>query len=482
VRLRLGDWSLMAAWLGSWIGDAGRTDNLGRGDVRFSDDLDNLAYLRLQRLGRGALRRFIATASVHALSEREDRRRCNTLDSGAVADRAGCIEGRASAVKALEVRQDDVLGLGLQAEAGLGLGDAIELSIGTEVRHEWVGSERLDRDLRGNFSDGSTWGTADAWLWLEAEILGRPPDPPPDAPRLTLSGGVRGTTVFAHAPDVPGLGDVDYDFQGVVGAVRTNLTLGQGLSAWLGLSQGFRAPNLQETTVLGDTGQTFEVPNDDLRPQTTDMLEAGLRFRGGERASFTLVGFGTRVKDAIVRAPATFEGQGEVDGKDVVRRVNATRTEYFGLEAQLALGPFRGFELMGALGLIDGELVEQDGDVTAPRRLPPFQGRVTALWRSAWKSLRIEAGVRFSAAQHLLAEEDRKDLRICGNADGSALDSDCKGTPGWADVYVGASFDPTEDLTLRLRAENLLDQRYRVHGSGYEQPGLGASLGLSYRL
>jgi len=489
VRGGSGLWSLTSAWLGSWIGHAARTDNLGRGDVRFTDDLDNLAYLRLQRLGTGALRRLNATLSLHSLAEREDRRRCETLDDGAVADRAGCIDGLGSAVSAVEVREDGVLGLGLQTEVGLRLHDDVELSVGAELRHEWVGSERLDAKQRGNYSDGSTYGTADAWLWLEAVLLHRagssdhPPATPGSeaAPRLMLSGGLRATTVFAHAPEVPGLGAVDYDFQGLVGALRLSVIIERALHAWLGLSQGFRAPNLQETTALGDTGSTFEVPNADLSPQKTDTLEAGLRL-AGEAMSFTLVGFGTRLLDAIVRGPATFNGLDEIDGKEVVQRINATRTEYYGLEAQSSVGPFRGFELGGALGWIEGSLVDLNGEVTAPRRLPPFQGRVSFGWRTAWKSLRFEAGVRFAAAQHRLGKDDRKDLRICGNALGTALVSDCDGTPGWADVYLGASIDPIPDLTVRFRADNLLDQRYRVHGSGLDQPGLGASLALTYRL
>lgn len=135
----------------------------------------------------------------------------------------------------------------------------------------------------------------------------------------------------------------------------------------------------------------------------------------------------------------------------------------------------------GTLGWLDGTLTEQDGDETAPRRLPPLQGRVAVRWQGDWKRLRVEGGVRFSAAQRRLAAEDERDLRICGNADGTALLDDCDGTDGWTSVYLGAAMAPTEQMELRLRAENLLDARYRVHGSGFEAPGLGVELGLGYR-
>jgi len=493
ARLMLGaGWRLEVASLGSRLGDAGRTDSLGRGDVRFADNLDSLSYVRLERRSReDALARLAVTAAVHFMGEDESRRRCKVGEDSLVSDRAGCIAGDAEALRsANELRSDSALALQLAALGELRFfEERLAILVGLEGVTETIGSERVDKpELRGNFSDGSSYTTADAWTWIDATLIGPAivrSGESPDAWRLRVAGGVRGTGVFASAPDVPGLGDVDYDFAGVVGAARVSALWGgdrDGLHLWTGMSQGFRAPNLQETTVLGDTGSTFEVPNDELAPQRNQTFEVGLRLAGA-KSSLTLVGYTTRVDDAIVRERTTFQGEAKVDGKDVFRRVNATRVDYKGLEAQVALAtPIDGLALEGAIGVIDGRLIEVDGDETAPRRLPPMQGKVGVSWRSQWKKLRIEGGVLFSSAQRHLAADDLTDLRICGDRDREgALLTDCQGTDGWANVYLGASIAPTDALAVRLRVENLLDEQYRTHGSGYDAPGIGVELGATYR-
>lgn len=481
LRLKLGDdWALTGTLIGSFTEDAGRIDNLGRGEVRFADNLDNLAYLRLSKRAEGMLRRLVFTTSFHAINEVEDRRRCNTVDGGGVEDRSGCISGSESAVKSLETKEDGVNGLGISAELGLALMDQLDLDLGAEFRNEWVSSARVDDPTkRGNFSDGSTFGTVDGWLWLEGRPLWSDYIENDQKVRVKVEGGLRATAVFAHAPDVPGVGDVDYDFAGLVGAVRASALIGQGLHFWGGFSQGFRAPNLQETTVLGDTGSTFEIPNPDLGPQKNDTVELGLKMRT-EQASFALVGFTSTMTDSIAREKATFEGQEQVDGKDVYRRINAGKTEYTGIEAQLEVGPFKGVTVLGSVGYVDGTTESGDDEVT-PRRLPPFQGRAAIRYQSGWKGLRVESGVRFSAAQNRLHPEDERDYRICGNSDGTALMTECEGTPGWANVYIGAAIQPVEDLEVRLRAENMLDQEYKVHGSGFLSAGRSFELGLGYR-
>ena len=486
LRLELGDeWALTGTLIGSFTEGATRIDNLGRGELRFADNLDNLAYLRLTKRADGMLRRLVFTTSFHAITETEDRRRCKTIEGGAVEDRQGCIEGAGSALRdgpdvKPETKEDGVNGLGVSAEIGLALLDRLDLDIGTEFRNEWVSSARLDKpDARGNFSDGSTFGTVDGWLWLEGRPLWSDYEPNDQKVRLKIEGGLRATAVFAHAPDVPGVGDVDYDFAGLVGAVRASALIGRGLHFWGGFSQGFRAPNLQETTVLGDTGSTFEIPNADLGPQRNNTVELGLKMRS-DKASFSIVGFATTMTDSILRERSTFNGQSQVEGKDVYRRINGGETSYTGLEAQLEVGPFEGLTVLGSVGYVDGTQESGDTEVT-PRRLPPFQGRAAVRWTSQWKSFRVETGVRFSAAQARLNPEDARDYRMCGNSDGTALLAECTGTPGWANVYVGAAIQPIENLEVRLRAENMLDQEYKVHGSGFLSPGRSFELGLGYR-
>jgi outer membrane receptor protein involved in Fe transport len=46
-----------------------------------------------------------------------------------------------------------------------------------------------------------------------------------------------------------------------------------------------------------------------------------------------------------------------------------------------------------------------------------------------------------------------------------------EGTAGWAILGTKASWRPNDVWQINLMADNLLDKRYRVHGSGIDSPG-----------
>ena len=470
-------WRLTALYLGGSLPDAGRADGLPKGDVRRSDNLDNFGYVRLEHRARaGFLRQLEVTASAHHLREENTRWRCPTDDSGTVAERQGCVDLDPDVAAVRSINLDAVTALALSVLArGHALDDRLQLTVGVDGQHEWIASERSDDPTaRGNFSDGSTY----AMLGAFARVEGRPVLLP-GVVEVVLSGALRGTGVFASAPDVPGLGTVDFDHVGLTGGGSVRALLGGRLDLYAGVWQGFRAPNLQETTVLGDTGQTFEVPNADLGPERSTLIEGGAKIHTAELGLAVGV-FRNALSDAIVREDATYGGQSEVDGKRVVRRTNATEATYRGVEATFRARLGDRVVVDGQLSHIDGEVTDSAGDGSPPRRLPPFQGGAGLTWR-ALDTLSLGVDLRFAAGQTALNPEDRADPRICGDPSGAnALLSPCTGTPGWTTVGVGVTWLPVPALTLRARVENVSDTRYRVHGSGYDAAGVNAKLLARY--
>ena len=67
--------------------------------------------------------------------------------------------------------------------------------------------------------------------------------------------------------------------------------------------------------------------------------------------------------------------------------------------------------------------------------------------------------------QDRLSDRDIRDIRI--NPDGTA---------GWAIFGTKASWRPNDVWKIDLVADNLLDKRYRVHGSGIDAPGRNFSI------
>jgi len=471
------DWRITAAYLGGSLPDAGRVDGLPKGDVRQSDNLDNFGYVRLDhRAHTGFLRELQVTLHAHHMREENKRWRCGTDDSGTVEDRAGCAELDSDVASVRSIHLDTVTALGLSALArGHLLEDRLQITVGLDAQNEWIGSERVDDpDSRGNFSDGSTY----AMLGAFARVEGRPLILPGVA-EIVVGGALRGTGIIASAPDVPGLGDVDYDFAGLTGGGSVRFLLGERLNLFAGVWQGFRAPNLQETTVLGDTGQTFEVPNADLGPERSTLVEGGAKIYTAD-LSLAVSVFRNALSDAIIREDATYQGQSEVDGKEVVRRVNGTSATYRGFEAAFRARLHERVALNAQLSYVDGEVTDLDGESQPPRRLPPFQGGAGLSWQVR-DNLALGVDVRFAAGQTALNDGDRSDLRICGEPSGvnGVLDP-CPGTAGWASVGLGVSWLPIPELTLRARVDNLLDAKYRVHGSGYDAAGVNAKLLARY--
>jgi outer membrane receptor protein involved in Fe transport len=81
---------------------------------------------------------------------------------------------------------------------------------------------------------------------------------------------------------------------------------------------------------------------------------------------------------------------------------------------------------------------------------------------TAWS---LESWLTIAGEQDRLSDRDIRDVRI--NPDGTA---------GWAMVGTMVSWRPNDIWNIDLVADNLLDKRYRVHGSGIDAPGRNFSI------
>ncbi|MBI1923582.1 TonB-dependent receptor, partial [Candidatus Poribacteria bacterium] len=132
-------------------------------------------------------------------------------------------------------------------------------------------------------------------------------------------------------------------------------------------------------------------------------------------------------------------------------------------------------------------------DATKPweghiRREPPLNGILGARWERPSDRFWGEFFVRGAAKQDRLNRDDIRDPRIPGktretkevtfDADGRAIDA---GTPGWVTLNIRGGVRLTEYNRLNLALENILDKRYREHGSGIDAPGINLIVSLDNR-
>ena len=476
------EWQITTAYLGMLMRNAGRTDTLGRGELRFYDNDDHLAYVRAEYSGSGVVQHVRAAASYHRLWERVDRVHCATTDT-LVTDLARCTALDEGVIEKKRRNNDtvDVVGGDVSIRLGL-LEDRLRIDAGLEVYQDFVSSSREDakasdgfvyeRRPRGNFSDGSRYLDLGTFVNLAGTLL----DTGPRHFQIRMNAGGRFSHFEAKAPDVPELGDVEYRFDGFVGSGGLQLLMPGIFHVYGSFVEGFRAPNLQETTVLGNTGSKFEVPNDNLKPERSDTIEVGARGAIGP-VTLGVAYFHSWLEDAIDEEPTTYEGKTELDaGTPVIRRVNAAEGKAQGVEGSLGLHVWR-FTLRATAAWMQSELTAADGQTHPSRRTPPAFGTASLRYDHPEQRFYVELSTRWAGRQDALHPSDEKDLRICETELHSGmLQAQCEGTPGWATLNLRGGWRPLEYLRADLSITNLLDARYRQHGSGILAAGIDARL------
>ncbi|MGB5491475.1 MAG: TonB-dependent receptor, partial [Woeseiaceae bacterium] len=341
--------------------------------------------------------------------------------------------------------------------------DAGSWIVGAEFYHDKVGSQRSEEDLlsgtrqalTSRFPDGSRVRQAALFGNLQRQI----------SSRHNLSGGIRVSNddVTLPATAVSSAAAIDTtDVGGDIGWIFDATERWQ-LLANLGL--GFRAPNVFDLGTLGNRpGNRFNIPNTTLDSERVAQFDVGVRFRS-DRLRLDLMVYTLRYDDRI-----TSVGTGAVtpDGRDIVQSVNAAESSIRGVETGIE---FRISDALSARAVLNYTWGEQQAlaDVTEPAdRIPPFNGKL-ALSYDNGGDYRVESWLRFADGQDRLSARDVRDTRI-----------DPQGTPGWAVAGVRLQKTYLDRWLFSVTLDNVLDKRYRVHGSGLDAPGQNLMMGARY--
>jgi len=368
--------------------------------------------------------------------------------------------------------EDDVFGAFVQLESETRLGT---LSWGLEWYHDEVdsffrefeadGSPRPHRP-RGPVADDASYDLAG--LYLQDAFSVR------DDLEVTLGGRFN----YAHAeaakvdPDpssAPELGPVSEDFSSVVGSLRGVYHATEEWNIFTGVSQGFRAPNLSDLTRfdVSRSGEV-EIPSPDLRPEDFVAFEAGTKIRLESielQASYHY----TIIDGMIVRFPT---GQ-MIAGDPAVTKDNVGDGFTHGVElgARWRLG--RGFTLFGSAGWVEGEVdsIVDGAERSQPSsRMPPAMGILGLRWDSPSRRWWVEGTVTIADGQDRLSPRDRTDTQRIPPG----------GTPGYTIYSMRAGGRIRDGLHGFIGVENFTNKDYRIHGSGQDETGTNAIVGLDW--
>ena len=285
--------------------------------------------------------------------------------------------------------------------------------------------------------------------------------------RFVLSAGARYTYAEASLGRFAGGGDESRDWDDTVGSLRGIYSLSDGWSVYGGISQAFRAPNLDDLT--GNLSAKSGAPvigDPDVNPEKYITYELGAR-QQTEATSLNLAVFYTAADELIVSSFTDPTLKTSIAS-------NAGDGYVYGVELEGAWRFHPQWTLSGFAAWQKGE-TESSTFVGGPveekpnTRQLPLSGSVALRWDDASGKFWVEG--RILAANH----EDRIS-DVDQAADNQRIPTG--GTPGYVVASLRAGWHARENLDLTCGIENLTDESYRTHGSGQNEAGLSGIFGV----
>jgi outer membrane receptor protein involved in Fe transport len=436
---------------------------------------------------------------------------------GSLSGRLREIDARVSYLSLRETRERFRLGLDRidREKDGVGsLGGAVtlrstvlgtDLATGIDLSNDWVTStaekERIGEPTREPLDRGQALGLAsdlgfggpryvDGSRLLQAGAFAQ--DRIPLGRRFSLDAAVRvnaWNVDIPADPSTPAIPSLAPSTAGASSSLFGRYSVGDGFLVFLGVSQGMRAPNIDERVALGCTSDGYDVPSTDLETEKSVSTEAGVKLDLFGIVAAQLFYSFTYLADPVLRVPATLvTPSGSISkiqcgsvaaGKPtlvpVMKRVSGKSALLHNLEALVELNLGTRWRLFALTSFARGDatLPPPSGSAEPMDRVPPFGGTAGLRFWITEVSGFAEVMVRWAARQDRLSSSDLEDPRTCPQGPTS-----CEGTPGFAVLSLRGAARIARGLRALLAVENLTNERYRIHGSALEGPGLSAIVGL----
>lgn len=254
--------------------------------------------------------------------------------------------------------------------------------------------------------------------------------------------------------------DESADWDSTVGSLRANYEINPDWNLYGGLSQAFRAPNLDDLSgnLTAKAGST-SLGSTDVDPEKFLTAEIGVRHMD-ERVSFSFGLFHTWIDDLISTVPVT-------DGSSTTITTNAASGYIYGVELDAAWRFHPQWTLSGFAAWQEGrneipEFLGGPANEKPMTRQLPLTGSLSLRWSHPSDKFWVESRLTAAASEDRITARDQA-------ADNQRIPTN--GTPGYLVAEIHAGWRVNENLALSCCIENLTDQDYRHHGSGQNEPG-----------
>ncbi|GMQ87086.1 MAG: TonB-dependent receptor [Gammaproteobacteria bacterium] len=364
---------------------------------------------------------------------------------------------------------DKVYTLGFNLQADTLLAERHLVTYGVEYYSDRVDSKRVDSDggvntkKPGTFPDDSEYLTSGIYLQDEYQL----------GTSSKIVAGVRYSYSRAQT-DLKdfGFGNFDENYSDFTASLRWSGLIAEQMRMFAGVSQGFRAPNLDDLAVLRSTNEGIDVPSPNLDSEESINYELGLKLnKSAWQGTLTL--FWSEFDDLIDRQRGTYKGLDFIDdngngvqdpGEDnVVQKFNVGEARIYGIEVDSSVALGSQWSLNGNISWAKGK---NKTDKEPVSRIPPLRAYLAARWQQPGKRYWIEPFVELVDRQDRLSSRDERDPRI---PDG--------GTRGYGTLNVRGGWDDGVQ-SLSISFNNMGDKAYKTHGSGVY--GAGREIKLGY--
>ena len=279
-----------------------------------------------------------------------------------------------------------------------------------------------------------------------------------DVNKWHFEGGVRWNKYVINLYDST-IGNVKISPNALVGNGGISYSFNTANHLYSSIASGFRAPNIDDMGSLGIVDFRYEIPANNLKPEKSIHYELGYRYKKNA-TRFEVSLFYLSLKDIINRQK--IEGQ-NINGYQVYEKKNAESSYIKGFEINAATPITSTLSWKANLTYTYGQNISKNEPM---RRIPPLFGQQEITWKR--KNTQLKLSHLFAGKQDRLAQGDIDDNRIGP-----------KGTPNW-NVLNCMWSKQFNIILLQLGGLNLLNEKYKTHGSGIY--GMGRTYSIQIRI
>ena len=258
------------------------------------------------------------------------------------------------------------------------------------------------------------------------------------------------------------------------------------------LSNGFKAPNVDDIGKIRENSGFLVVPNAFLKPEYAYNFDLGFRYESNDKKiNLALRNYITLVSRHIVRSnyivfsDTTTEDENTIlyDGEELptVANKNLGNRWVYGSAIDASIKPNPYWSIHGNLTYTGSNIHDRYGPM--PSIAPLFGSLQLAFQKNRWQ---IRGSLQFSDAKdtstYSFGGEDGLEETPLINPNAVALIDQFAGSPAWNDFSVLANYGWSEQVRLKLGVENIFDIHYRTFASGISAPGRSFRFGIQVDL